>query len=105
MIETLRTEWCRPWSALLPVAGLSKLRNRERSHETAGRVRREGKGGQMGKYAFELQQFLTRIIEELKASGSPRDSNIVLVFKNAAEDFAADTVERVEKREGRKLYR
>lgn len=25
------------------------------------------------------------------------------VFKNAAEDFAADTVERVEKREGRKL--
>ena len=25
------------------------------------------------------------------------------VFKNAAADFAADTVERVEKREGRKL--
>ena len=98
IIETLRTEWC-----FLPVAGLlAKLRNRERSHETAGRVRREGKGGQMGKYAFELQQFLTRIIEELRASGLP-DEQIVSVFKNAAEDFAADTVERVEKREGRKL--
>ena len=49
-----------------------------------------------------LQQFLTRIIEELRASGLP-DEQIVSVFKNAAEDFAADTVERVEKREGRKL--
>ena len=56
----------------------------------------------MSKYAFELQQFLTRIVEELRASGLP-DEQIVSVFKNAAEDFAADTVERVEKREGRKL--
>ena len=103
MIETLRTEWCRPWSALLPVAGLlAKLRNRERSQETAGRVRREGRGGQMSKYAFELQQFLTRIIEELRASGLSEEQ-IVSVFKNAAKDFAADMVERVEKREGRKL--
>ena len=56
----------------------------------------------MSKYAFELQQFLTRIIEELRASGLSEEQ-IVSVFKNAAKDFAADTVERVEKREGRKL--
>ena len=54
----------------------------------------------MGKYAFELQQFLTRIIEELRASGLP-DEQIVSVFKNAAEDFAADTVERVRETRGK----
>ena len=56
----------------------------------------------MSKYAFELQEFLTRIIEELRTAGLSEEQ-IVSVFKNAAEDFAADTVERVEKREGRKL--
>jgi len=56
----------------------------------------------MSKYAFELQEFLTRIIGELRTSGLSEEQ-IVSVFKNAAEDFAADTVERVEKREGRKL--
>ena len=56
----------------------------------------------MSKYAFELQEFLTRIIGELRTSGLSEEQ-IVSVFKNAAEDFAADTVERVEKREGGKL--
>ena len=56
----------------------------------------------MSKYALELQEFLTRIIGELRTSGLSEEQ-IVSVFKNAAEDFAADTVERVEKREGRKL--
>ena len=56
----------------------------------------------MSKYAFELQEFLTRIIGELRTSGLSEEQ-IVSVFKTAAEDFAADTVERVEKREGRKL--
>lgn len=56
----------------------------------------------MSKYAFELQEFLTRIIEELRTAGLSEEQ-IVSVFKNAAADFAADTVERVEKREGRKL--
>ena len=53
----------------------------------------------MSKYAFELQEFLTRIIEELRTAGLSEEQ-IVSVFKNAAADFAADTVE---KREGRKL--
>ena len=49
----------------------------------------------MSKYAFELQEFLTRIIEEVRTAGLSEEQ-IVSVFKNAAADFAADTVERVE---------
>ena len=52
--------------------------------------------------AMMFQKLLTRIVEGLRASGLS-DEQIVSVFKTAAEGFAADTIERVEKRKGRKL--
>ena len=52
--------------------------------------------------AMMFQKFLTRIVEGLRANGLP-DEQIVSVFKTAAEGFAVDTIERVEKRTSRKL--